>query len=74
MAREGERRIRPHRGAHAFAGELYESILEGPLAIRQRVRPSERPEALLGDVPDEIPNVERRLALAVQVEVDDVEA
>src|SRR5438876_1058416 len=53
---------------------LPERILEGPLAIRQRVRPSERPEALLGDVPDEIPNVERRLALAVQVEVDDVEA
>src|SRR2546428_1321488 len=74
VASEGERRVRPHRGAHAFAGQLYESVLERSLAVRQRIGPSKLPQAVLGDVPDEIPDVERRLALAVEVEVDEIEA
>src|SRR2546428_6737318 len=73
VASEGERRVRPHRGAHAFAGELYESVLERSLAVRQRVGPSKLPQAVLGDVPDEIPDVQSRLTLAVEVEVDEIE-
>lgn len=74
MPRERQRRVGAHGRTHLLARELAETILQLPLDSGERSRVAEGTERLFGQMAKEIANVEGAVALAVQVEVDQVEA
>ena len=73
MAGKRQRRIPAYGGTYPLAREFAEALLECMLHVCESRRVAVHTERLLGDVPEEVADVERRIAHAEQVEVDDAE-
>src|SRR3989442_6806887 len=71
---EGEERVPTHGGARLLPRQLGERLGERRLAVRERVRVPAHAQALLRDVAQAVADVERRVALAVEIEVEEIEA
>src|SRR5437773_11100219 len=65
-------RVRSDRG-RPHPGQLHEPFLQCPLPVRERPGVSEGSETLLGDVPHEVTDIEGRITLTVEVEVEQEE-
>src|SRR5438552_1906692 len=65
-------RVRSDRGRR-HPGQLHEPFLQCPLPVRERPGVSEGSETLLGDVPHEVTDIEGRITLTVEVEVEQEE-
>src|SRR5262249_38732764 len=69
---QSEGGIHPYRGARRLARQRDKPFPQRLLPVRERRRIAESPQALFRDVADEVADVQRRIPLAVKVEVDEV--
>src|SRR5215218_6666489 len=74
VTRQREVRVSANRGPCGLAREFHKMLLQGRLDVRQRPRIPEGPQALLREVAQEVPDIQGRVALAVEVEVYEVDA
>jgi hypothetical protein len=70
VARQRERRVYTDGVTCSFTRTLDEPLLHRPLQIGERAGVSGRSEALLRHVAQKVPDIESRIAHAVQVEVE----
>src|SRR5437867_6312111 len=74
VAGESQERVGPHGRTRRLTRELDEAVFQRSLSVRQRARISASAHTLLRDVADAVADIERRVALAVEIEVEEIEA